>query len=198
VCPPRSRSSATSLRWRYGRRSGTPADTPQLGRCHAPYQVTPAVLGRRRATQRKPVRPTVRQWQRVSPPPPENPNHQPDVTDQIDSLPLSGRALARRRRSARSRCRHRHRWSSDSSGTDAIVLRVAVFARSGMPAAISRCTRRTEVGQTHVSVPSLCLARNGQRSLSARARRGCTETAAGAAILVAHPCPPGGPENAVA
>jgi Beta-lactamase len=43
VYPPRSRSSAPSLRG-CGRRSGSPAETPELARCHA-LQVTPAILG---------------------------------------------------------------------------------------------------------------------------------------------------------
>ena len=37
-CPHPSRSSAPSLRWRNGPRSGSPADTPQSGRCHAPFR----------------------------------------------------------------------------------------------------------------------------------------------------------------
>jgi hypothetical protein len=38
VDPTRSRSSAPSLRWICRRRSGSPVDTPQSGRCHAPIK----------------------------------------------------------------------------------------------------------------------------------------------------------------
>jgi Resolvase, N terminal domain len=64
------------------RRSRSPADTTQSGPLPRSYQVTPAVLGRRRATQRKPVRPTGRQWQRESARRrPRTQPDQPDVTD---------------------------------------------------------------------------------------------------------------------
>jgi hypothetical protein len=59
-CPSRSRSCSPSL-LRWTRRSGPPADTPQSGRLPRSYQVTPAILGRRRTTQRPRVRPHVRQ-----------------------------------------------------------------------------------------------------------------------------------------
>jgi hypothetical protein len=76
--------------------AGLPPD-PDGPAAHAIYQVTPAVLGRRRATQREPVRPpSVRQWQR------ESARRRPRTnsagrtsTDPSDSLSLSGKAPLR-------------------------------------------------------------------------------------------------------
>ena len=65
-----------------GRRRGSPADTPQSGRCHAPMKSRRRILGRRRATRQKPVRPQAgRQAKRVSPPPPGRQTDEPDDTD---------------------------------------------------------------------------------------------------------------------
>ena len=64
--PSRSRSCAPSLRLVDRRRSGSPADKPQLGRCHAPIKSRRRSSGGDGRQDERQVRPTGRQAVRES------------------------------------------------------------------------------------------------------------------------------------
>ena len=86
MCPHRSRSSAPSLRWREWPGERISGGHTSVGAMPRSYEVTPKVLGWRRATRLKPVRPNRSTGvKRVSPPPSESQTDEPDDTDRRPS-----------------------------------------------------------------------------------------------------------------
>ena len=94
ACPHRARSS--TLVHLHSRLSGRPADTACWGRCHAPFKSRRNIPDRRRATQRKVVRPNGRQPERESarrrsgP----SPRRRTSPTTRIETASLKGAARA--------------------------------------------------------------------------------------------------------